>query len=288
MEWIWRERLKGEEEGVDTMQGINKVLLENLLPAHVARHFLTVIKVEHVEYWTELNGLRDLEFFIQFALVDWFQYHLLKALTQFDADNSPSWVIKELCFVNFKFNHNYLQGGGPDQLYSQKYDNICVMFASIPNYKEFYTENDINKQGLECIRLLNEIICDFDKVQGVPTKSITDKILLFGTPCRLTIIDYQRQLKWILFQLLSKPKFSLVEKIKTIGSSYMVAAGLTPGVESVAGEKLHVRPLISENQLWRNINIFRSQENSILQSFWLNLRTNWCCYWIKLIRNHSR
>ena len=38
------------------------------------------------------------------------------------------------------------------------------MFASIPNYKEFYIENDINKQGLECIRLLNEIICDFDKV----------------------------------------------------------------------------------------------------------------------------
>ena len=37
--------MKGEEEGVDTMQGINKVLLENLLPAHVARHFLTNIKV---------------------------------------------------------------------------------------------------------------------------------------------------------------------------------------------------------------------------------------------------
>ena len=55
------------------------------------------------------------------------------------------------------------QGQGPGELYSQKYDNICVMFASIPNYKEFYTENDINKQGLECIRLLNEIICDFDK-----------------------------------------------------------------------------------------------------------------------------
>lgn len=38
------------------------------------------------------------------------------------------------------------------------------MFASIPNYKEFYDETDINKQGLECLRLLNEIICDFDKV----------------------------------------------------------------------------------------------------------------------------
>ena len=50
MEWLWRERLKGEEEGVEQMQGINKVLLENLLPAHVARHFITIIKVssEHL------------------------------------------------------------------------------------------------------------------------------------------------------------------------------------------------------------------------------------------------
>lgn len=38
------------------------------------------------------------------------------------------------------------------------------MFASIPNYKEFYDESDVNKQGLECLRLLNEIICEFDKV----------------------------------------------------------------------------------------------------------------------------
>ena len=42
------------------------------------------------------------------------------------------------------------------------------------------------------MRLLNEIICDFDK-------------------------------------LLLKPKFSCVEKIKTIGSTYMAAAGLQPG-----------------------------------------------------------
>ena len=34
-----------------------------------------------------------------------------------------------------------------------------------------------------------------------------------------------------LFQLLSKPKFSILEKIKTIGSTYMVAAGLQPGKE---------------------------------------------------------
>lgn len=49
-------------------------------------------------------------------------------------------------------------------LYHEHYNCIAVMFASIPNYKEFYDENDVNKQGLECLRLLNEIICDFDKV----------------------------------------------------------------------------------------------------------------------------
>ena len=57
------------------------------------------------------------------------------------------------------------QGSGADELYSEKYEDVCVMFASIPNYKEFYVETDINKQGLECIRLLNEIICDFDEVR---------------------------------------------------------------------------------------------------------------------------
>jgi len=53
------------------------------------------------------------------------------------------------------------------ELYSERYENVAVMFASIPNYKEFYDENDINKQGLECLRLLNEIICDFDKVKFI-------------------------------------------------------------------------------------------------------------------------
>lgn len=42
-------------------------------------------------------------------------------------------------------------------LYHQSYDCVCVMFASIPDFKEFYTESDVNKEGLECLRLLNEI-----------------------------------------------------------------------------------------------------------------------------------
>lgn len=39
------------------------------------------------------------------------------------------------------------------------------MFASIPNFKEFYVQSDANKDGLECLRLLNEIIAEFDKVR---------------------------------------------------------------------------------------------------------------------------
>ncbi|CAG5097767.1 Similar to Adcy2: Adenylate cyclase type 2 (Mus musculus) [Cotesia congregata] len=111
-------KLKVEQDEVETMRGINKILLENILPAHVAHHFLSISDAQ--------------------------------------------------------------------ELYHERYNSIAVMFASIPNYKEFYDETDINKQGLECLRLLNEIICDFDK-------------------------------------LLLKPKFSCIEKIKTIGTGVVGA-----------------------------------------------------------------
>lgn len=39
------------------------------------------------------------------------------------------------------------------------------MFASISGFDEFYGEDDINKHGLECLRLLNEIFSDFDEVR---------------------------------------------------------------------------------------------------------------------------
>lgn len=38
------------------------------------------------------------------------------------------------------------------------------MFASIPNFSDFYTEENINNGGIECLRILNEIISDFDSV----------------------------------------------------------------------------------------------------------------------------
>lgn len=66
-----------------------------------------------------------------------------------------------------------------------------MVFASITNYHEFYTELDGNNQGVECLRLLNEIIADFD-------------------------------------DLLGEDRFKAIDKIKTVGSTYMAAVGLMP------------------------------------------------------------
>ena len=81
------------------------------------------------------------------------------------------------------------------------------MFASIQNFSEFYSEMDVNNQGLECMRLLNEIFCDFDEVSEIHK-------------CNAKIIYH------LYLQLLDEERFSSIEKIKTIGGSYMVASGL--------------------------------------------------------------
>ncbi|XP_075936660.1 adenylate cyclase type 9 [Anarhichas minor] len=73
------------------------------------------------------------------------------------------------------------------QSYSKNHDNVGVIFASIVNFSEFYEES--YEGGKECYRVLNELIGDFD-------------------------------------ELLRKPAFSNMEKIKTIGATYMAAAGL--------------------------------------------------------------
>uniref|UniRef100_A0A8P0P6B7 adenylate cyclase n=1 Tax=Canis lupus familiaris TaxID=9615 RepID=A0A8P0P6B7_CANLF len=95
LDFLWKNKFKKEREEIETMENLNRVLLENVLPAHVAEHFLA-------------RSLKN------------------------------------------------------EDLYHQSYDCVCVMFASIPDFKEFYTESDVNKEGLECLRLLNEIIADFD------------------------------------------------------------------------------------------------------------------------------
>uniref|UniRef100_A0A668AM79 Adenylate cyclase type 7 n=1 Tax=Myripristis murdjan TaxID=586833 RepID=A0A668AM79_9TELE len=129
-DFLLKNKNHTEQDEIETRENLNRLLLENVLPAHVAALFV--------------------------------------------GENKKN-----------------------EDLYYKSYDCVCVMFASVPDFKEFYTECDINKEGLECLRLLNEIIADFD-------------------------------------ELLSKPKFSGVEKIKTIGSTYMAAAGLSgaPGQEN--------------------------------------------------------
>uniref|UniRef100_A0AAV2LSQ2 adenylate cyclase n=1 Tax=Knipowitschia caucasica TaxID=637954 RepID=A0AAV2LSQ2_KNICA len=129
-DFLLKYKNRTEQDEIGTRENLNRLLLENVLPAHVASLFV--------------------------------------------GENKKN-----------------------EDLYYKSYDCVCVMFASVPDFKEFYTECDINKEGLECLRLLNEIIADFD-------------------------------------ELLSKPKFSGVEKIKTIGSTYMAAAGLSgsPGQEN--------------------------------------------------------
>lgn len=76
------------------------------------------------------------------------------------------------------------------ELYHEQCESACVMFASIPNFSEFYVELEANNEGVECLRLLNEIIADFD-------------------------------------ELLSEERFSYIEKIKSTGATYMAASGLT-------------------------------------------------------------
>ena len=43
-------------------------------------------------------------------------------------------------------------------------DQAAIMFSSITNFSDFYMELEANNEGVECLRLLNEIIADFDEV----------------------------------------------------------------------------------------------------------------------------
>lgn len=71
-----------------------------------------------------------------------------------------------------------------DELYYQSCECVAVMFASISNFSEFYTELEANNEGVECLRLLNEIIADFDEVKRFKRKRkyhfmISEKLFRF-------------------------------------------------------------------------------------------------------------
>ena len=69
---------------------------------------------------------------------------------------------------------------GLQELYSHAYTRVGVLFASITNFHEFYMELDLNNQGMECIRLLNEIIADFDDLLADERFRAVDKIKTIG------------------------------------------------------------------------------------------------------------
>ena len=125
LDYQWKRQLKAEQEQAINVKIVNKTLLQNILPHHVADVYLS-------------------------------------------------------------------EGRDPGKVYSELYTNVAVMFASIPNYLDFYTEAELNEGGVTCLMILNEIISAFD-------------------------------------ELLSQEEFLNVEKIKIIGSTYMAACGLSPG-----------------------------------------------------------
>jgi adenylate cyclase 8 len=72
----------------------------------------------------------------------------------------------------------YLSHEMSDDIYSKSHDICGVMFASIPNFKDFYSEDVEN--GKACIRVLNEIICDFDALLDEPRFVTVEKIKTVG------------------------------------------------------------------------------------------------------------
>lgn len=85
--------------------------------------------------------------------------------------------------------------------YSENHHNVGIIFASITNFQEMYDE--AYKGGQEYLRVLNELIGDFE-------------------------------------ELLERKEFKCVEKIKTIGSTFMAASGLDPKTRGNNNEHIEV------------------------------------------------
>ncbi|KAM9840261.1 adenylate cyclase type 8 [Aulostomus maculatus] len=140
LDFLWRLQAQQEVEDMRELREHNECLLHNILPMHVARHFL---------------------------------------------DRSKN----------------------DEELYSQSYDEVGVMFASIAGFNEYFEQMEIKHEGVDCLRLLNEIIAGFD-------------------------------------ELLEESYFHFVEKIKTVGSCYMAASGLAPDRQVSMDEWNHLSELV--------------------------------------------
>ena len=100
-------------------------------------------------------------------------------------DILPAELVQAYISCDLKIDHD------KNQAFRRDVFTAGVAFAKIVNFDDFYNEVEENGDGKECLRILNELIADFDKIILLPYF-----------------------------------KNDLV-KIKTIGSTYMVASGLT-------------------------------------------------------------
>lgn len=107
--------------------------------------------------------------------------------------------------------HNIIPNHVSDQLkksakYSENHKDVGIVFASLVNFNELYDESYMG--GKEFLRVLNELISDFD-------------------------------------ELLDQSEFRNVEKIKTIGATFMAASGLNPFIREENQHKYqHIKELM--------------------------------------------
>lgn len=103
--------------------------------------------------------------------------------------------------------------------YCENHSNVGIIFASIVNFNKLYDET--YSGGKEYLRVLNELISDFD-------------------------------------ELLSSEKFRNVDKIKTIGSTFMGASGLNPELRKTnKSEYEHIFELMNfAMEMYNVVNVF--------------------------------
>ncbi|KAJ8356734.1 hypothetical protein SKAU_G00195280 [Synaphobranchus kaupii] len=126
LDFLWRMQARQEVEDMKELREHNECLLHNILPFHVARHFL------------ERNG-------------------------------------------------------SDEDLYSQSYDEVGVMFASIPGFNDYYEQKEIKHEGVECLRLLNEIIADFDEAHARDEWHHLCELVLFALAMQETLKEFNKR-----------------------------------------------------------------------------------------------
>nr|XP_026484478.1 adenylate cyclase type 8 [Vanessa tameamea] len=176
---------------------------------NVAMYSILLLIYYNVDYYSSATHDSDLRFYVQmlilmtmFSIIVIYHARLVEVTSRLDflwklqaetdlkemrdTQRTNRHLLKHI-LPDHVVNHFLSKDRCPDELYSQRRDEVGVMFAGIPNFHEFYSE----QKAVDCMRLLNEIIFDFDR-------------------------------------LLMQPRFKSIEKIKTIGATYMAASGLNP------------------------------------------------------------